>query len=120
MADPTPSEGPRSENRMVMIVLSYIWILALVPLFVEKRDPEVQWHAKHGLVLFAAEIIFWIAFSIVSSMLSVITGGLGCLMAILTPFIGLGILALHVVAIIKGLNGQRLIIPGVSEYASRF
>jgi hypothetical protein len=26
----------------------------------------------------------------------------------------------HVVAIVKGVNGGRLIIPGVSDYASRF
>jgi hypothetical protein len=26
----------------------------------------------------------------------------------------------HVMAIVKGVNGGRLIIPGVSEYASRF
>jgi hypothetical protein len=26
----------------------------------------------------------------------------------------------HVMAIIKGVNGQRFLIPGVSEYANRF
>lgn len=103
-----------------MLVLSYLWILALVPLLVEKRDPEVQWHAKHGLVLTAAEIICWIAFTIVAQILIVITAGLGCLLAILSPFIGLGILVLHVVMIVKAINGQRLIIPGISEYADRF
>ena len=48
-----------------MIVLSYLWILALVPLLVEKDDKEVQWHAKHGIVLMVAEIAFWIVFNIV-------------------------------------------------------
>ena len=31
-----------------------------------------------------------------------------------------GIIALHAVAIIKGVNGGRLIVPGISEYANRF
>ena len=44
-----------------MIVLSYLWLLALVPLLVEKEDNEVQWHAKHGIVLMVAEIVLWIA-----------------------------------------------------------
>ena len=44
-------------NRGVMIVLAYLWLLALVPLLVEKQDPEVQWHAKHGLVLMIAELL---------------------------------------------------------------
>jgi len=31
-----------------------------------------------------------------------------------------GILALHIVAILKGMNGGRLIVPMISEYANRF
>jgi uncharacterized membrane protein len=119
MAEPV-SPGTPSSNRGVMIVLSYLWLLALVPLLVEKNDPEVQWHAKHGLVLMVAEIIVWIAFTIVTGILSGVLAPLGCLTALLIPIIYLAFLILHVMAIIKGVNGGRLIIPGVSEYANRF
>ena len=64
MADATSGSGAPSSNRNVMIVLSYLWLLALVPLLVEKDDKEVQWHAKHGLVLMVAELVFWVAFQI--------------------------------------------------------
>lgn len=117
---PDSPADTRSPNRIVMIVLAYLWILALVPLLVEKRDPEVQWHAKHGLVLFAAEIILSIAFSIVAQMLTVITGGFGCLLIMFSPLISAAIVVVHIIAIVKGLNGERFIIPGVSEYANRF
>jgi uncharacterized membrane protein len=120
MADPMPpipgSTAP-SSNRNVMILLSYLWLLALIPLVVEKDDREVQWHAKHGLVLAVAELIFWVAFQVVV----VILGSfLGCLAAVFAPIIGLGFLVLHIFAIIKGINGQRLIIPGISQYADKF
>ncbi len=59
MADATPGSGAPSSNRNVMILLSYLWLLALIPLVVEKEDREVQWHAKHGLVLTVVEMIFW-------------------------------------------------------------
>ena len=95
-----------------MIVLSYLWLLALVPLLVEKDDAEVQWHAKHGLVLFGAEIVAFIVMGILSGL----TGGFGCL---LLPLLQLGILILHVMAIVKGLQGGRLIVPSVSEYADK-
>jgi len=114
------ASGTPASNRTVMIVLSYLWILALVPLLVEKQDGEIQWHAKHGLVLLAAELIVVIAFSIVTTMFSFLTVGLGCLLSLFGPLIWLAIVVLHVVAIAKALKGQRLIIPGVSEYASRF
>jgi len=119
MPEPTPA-GTASSNRGVMIVLSYLWILALVPLLVEKQDQDVQWHAKHGIVLMVAEIAFWIVYNIVTYMFAAIFTPLGCVIGLLGPLIALVFLAVHVVAIIKGLNGQRLIIPGLSEYASKF
>ncbi len=95
-----------------MIVVSYLWILALVPLLVEKQDAEVQWHAKHGLVLFGAEFFAFVALGILSGL----SGGLGCL---LVPLAQLAVLVLHVVCIAKGLQGERFLVPGVSEYANR-
>jgi uncharacterized membrane protein len=119
MADST-SPGAASSNRGVMIVLSYLWILALVPLLTEKDDQEVRWHAKHGIVLMVAEFAFWIVFGILTNLLAVATLGLGCIVAMVGPLIGLGILALHVFAIVQGLNGKRLIVPVVSEFADKF
>ena len=103
-----------------MIVLAYLWPLALVPLLVEKEDPEVQWHAKHGLVLMVAEIIILIAFGMVTSIVSLATFGLGCVLSMLVIFLWIAILAVHVIAIITGINGKRFLVPGVSEYANRF
>jgi uncharacterized membrane protein len=115
MADATPGSAP-SSNRNVMIVLSYLWLLALVPLLTEKDDKEVQWHAKHGLVLMVAELFLWIVITILLGPLGIF----GCIAALFTPILALGQLVLHVMAIVKGINGQRLIIPGLSEFADKF
>ena len=119
MAEPVPA-GTQSSNRGVMIVLSYLWILSLVPLLVEKEDKEVQWHAKHGIVLMVAEIAFWIVYSIVTNMFAAVFAPLGCIIGLLGPLIALVFRAVHIMAIVKGLNGQRLVIPVLSEYASKF
>ena len=103
-----------------MIVLAYLWPLALVPLLVEKDDPELQWHAKHGLVLMVAEIVLLVLFGLITSVISLATFGLGCVLSILAIFLWIAILGVHVTAIIRGINGGRLIVPGVSEYANRF
>ncbi len=120
MSEPStpPSAPPPSAdggNRAMMIVLSYLWILALVPFLVEKRDKEVQWHAKHGLVLFAAELILWVAIAIVQ-----VAVPFGCVLTPIVMLLWLAVLVLHIVCIVKGVNGQRLIIPGVSQYADKF
>ncbi len=114
---PPPGGGASggSPDRGPMIVLSYLWLLALIPFLVEKNDPEVKWHAKHGLVLFGAELILMVVLSFLISVPAV-----GCLMVPVAMLFGLGFMALHVVCIAKALSGQRVIVPYVSEYADRF
>jgi uncharacterized membrane protein len=122
MTDPTPASVP-SGNRTIMIVLSYLGLLALIPLLVEKNDQEVQWHAKHGLVLLVAEvalfIVYWILMMIVTNIpfLGCIAGIVG---GLLWFVVVIGILVIHIMCIVKGVNGQRFVLPYVSEYADRF
>jgi len=121
---PPPQETPPvdivSDNRSIMIVLSYLGLLALIPLLVEKDDKEVQWHAKHGLVLAVVEVAVMIGLMIIGAVLGAVSGGLGCIFGLLWPVFMLAILVVHIMAIVKGLKGQRLLIPGISEYADRF
>lgn len=123
---PPPAEPPQqpqggvSPNRSIMIVLSYLGLLALIPLLVEKEDAEVQWHAKHGLVLTVAEVVVIIGLMIIGTVLGAVSGGLGCLVGLLWPVLMLAILVIHVLCIVKGINGDRFLIPGVSEFADRF
>jgi uncharacterized membrane protein len=124
---PPPPAGPTSggavsPNRGIMIVLSYLWLLAIVPLVTEKEDKEVQWHAKHGLVLFGAEVILGIAIWILQMILFAthILAFLGCVVSLLHIVLWVGILIVHIVCIVKGTQGGRFIIPGISQYADRF
>lgn len=122
---PAPPQEPAakevvSENRGVMIVLSYLWLLALIPLLVEKEDREVQWHAKHGLVLTVVEVVAMIGLQIAVMILGAISGGLGCVFSLLIPVLMLAILIVHILCIVKGINGQRFLVPAVSELVDRF
>lgn len=113
--EPTPATAEtESSNRGVMIILSYLWILALIPLLVEKDDKEVQWHAKHGLVLTVLEVILQFIFNAIAAT------GIGCVFAIFIPLIFVGFAVVRLICIIKGLNGQRFLLPGISQYADRF
>ena len=109
-----------SSNRGVMIVLAYLWPLAIVPLLLEKDDAEVQWHAKHGLVLLAAELLLLMGLAVLTSLVSLATFVFGCALSMFMILLWVAILGLHIVAIIKAMGGTRLIIPGISEFANRF
>jgi len=118
---PTPTtEGVVSENRKLWIVLSYFGLLALIPLLVEKDDPEVQWHAKHGLVLTAAEFVIFVGLTIAGMVIGAMSAGLGCILGLAWPVVMVAVLVVHVMCIVKGINGDRLLIPGISEFADKF
>ena len=123
-AEPPPQEPAAkevvSENRTIMIVLSYFGILALIPFLVEKDDKEVQWHAKHGLVLAAIEIVAIIVLMILGAIVASVLGPLSCLVGLLWLVLAIGALVVHILCIVKGVNGERFLIPGVSEFADRF
>jgi uncharacterized membrane protein len=112
---PTGPTGTVSPNRTIMLVLAYLGPLAVIPLVVEKNDPEVQWHAKHGLVLFVAEIIL-----IVVLMFLHFIPFLGWMFACVNCVLPLLFGAFHIFLIFQAVNGKRFLIPGVSEYADRF
>lgn len=114
MSDPAP-------NRATMLVLAYLWPLAAVPLLVAKDDAEVQWHAKHGLVLMAAELLAVLVLSILAGLMTMMAFGVGLALSVLLYILlWATILIVHVLAIIKALGGSRLEIPAVSRYAARF
>ena len=120
MTDQTPAGGAPSSNRTIMIVLSYLGILALIPFLVEKNDREVQWHAKHGLILLAVEVVVYIVLRIIVGislhipLIGCIGASLGCV-AWFVLF--LAILAVHITCIVKGINGERFRLPFISQYA---
>ena len=116
---PPPPGGPRpaSSDRTLMIVLSYLWILALIPLLTKKDDSEVQWHAKNGLGILGAEIIVWVVFWIIGYAMA--GSFLGCGLATIQCVVWLGFLVLRILAIVKGVAGQRFRIPDITDFAEK-
>ena len=82
----------------------------------EKEDADIQWHAKHGLVLMVGWIVLSIALAILSSF-PYIGMFLGCAVG---PLLWLVILIIQIVAMLKALKGERLIIPVISDYTDKW
>jgi uncharacterized membrane protein len=121
-APPPPPGSPGSgvsENRTLWIVLSYFGILALIPLLVEKNDSEVQWHAKHGLVLTICWVVLSVGLWVVGFAAAAAFAPLGCVVSLVNLALVVGILIIHVTCIIKGLNGERFKVPVLSDFAEK-
>jgi len=113
---PPPPAGAASSDRSLMLVLSYLSILALIPLLTKKEDREIQWHAKNGLVLTVAFIVLSIGWAVISYFLP---DTLGCALSFVSCALWIGWLTLAVMGMMKAFKGERLRIPMVSEFADK-
>lgn len=100
-----------------MIVLSYLGILALIPLIMKKDDKEIQWHAKNGLVLFVFYIIATVVWTLLSNFMP---ATLGCALSFVSCGIGIGYLVVIIMGILKGVKGERFRVPMLSDFADKF
>lgn len=123
-AAPGPG-GPVSSDRQLMIALAYLGPLALIPYLTKKDDPdaEVRWHAKNGLALFILDIVLWVLFFILGWVISAMGATIGCLggglLTALQCILWVGLFALHVYCLIKAINGQRVRIPVMTDFAEK-
>jgi uncharacterized membrane protein len=106
---------PRRARSSWMLVLSYLPLLGFIPLLARKGDREIRWHSKNGQLLFAAVVVM----GITATLVGILIPSLSCLYGIFMFFI-VGIYAIIVLlAIVKALQGERVIVPGVSQYVDR-
>jgi len=102
-----PVEVVREQDK-IMLVFSYLTLLALVPLLTVNDSEFVRWHAKNGLILTGGGLIL---VSIVGA-LPLIIGWLSCPLALV-------VMVLAIVCIYRALQGVRLRIPIVSDLADK-
>jgi len=103
-----------SSSRLWLLALGYVPVLGLLVLL-QKRDPEVRWHARNGQFLFAALA----AVGILATLIGIAVPSLTCLYAVAMLIASLLYVSVATLAAVTALGGGRLVIPGISRYASR-
>lgn len=88
-------------------LLSYLFILFLVPLLAAKEDAFAQYHARQGFVLFIAAV------------LGMFVGVIPILGWILAPLISLACLVLAVIGLINVVKGEKKELPLIGQYAKK-
>jgi uncharacterized membrane protein len=99
-----------------MVVLSYLWILFLIPLLTKKEDAEVQWHAKNGMGITIGEFVCWIVYYVI---VMVAPSVVSCAAGFLSCIIGVGFLVLRIICIVKGAGGQRFSVPVLTDLGQK-
>lgn len=102
------------ESGKAMSILSYIGILALIPYFAEKNNQYVRYHAVQGLNLFLLNIIYSVAYSILTMILAFIPV-VGWILVMLLGLLSYGFLALSIIGIVYACQDKAKEIPVVNQ-----
>lgn len=105
--------SPNPPLRSALLVASYVPVIGFVALAAGRRDREIRWHAKNGIALFAGVA----AVAAAATLVSVLVPSLGCVYGAAMLVFGTLYCLLVVLAVVKALSGERLIVPGISRYA---
>lgn len=117
---PPPPGGPApsgSSDRTLMVILSYLGLLALIPYLTKKDDPDIHWHAKNGVGLLILDVVVWLVLLVIRLVLP--SNLLGCGIGIISCVVWIAILVLHIYCIIQAAGGKRPRIPVVTDFAEK-
>ncbi|HEU4401809.1 MAG TPA: hypothetical protein VFT43_06860 [Candidatus Polarisedimenticolia bacterium] len=123
-SDPLTADEPAvtpqdlDEEDKVMLVFSYLWVLALVPFMVTRKE-YVRWHAKQGLILCGLSCLIFLGVIFVGAILATLTKVFAWLFAFALINLVLLYLALALVCVIKALRGERWAIPFLGDLVEK-
>ena len=91
------------DDTKIFALMSYLWILFLIPLIFKPNDEFVQFHAKQGLILFVCWSVGWLFFGL--------------------PLIGallfIAIIVLSALGIVAAAQGRYWEMPILGRYARK-
>ena len=96
------------DSNKIIASLSYIFILCLVPLLLQKKSAYAQFHARQGLTITVAWFVLWV-FGIIPI--------LGWIVAF---FGNILLLIVSIAGVIKTLNGESWQIPYIYEWSKKW
>jgi uncharacterized membrane protein len=102
-----------SARRAALLTLCYLPVLGIIALLWAKQDREIRWHARNGLLLFGVLAGIGLAATLVGSLLP----SMGCLYGVVMLVALVVYTLVTILAIVKAIGGERLIVPGISRYA---
>lgn len=103
------------QQNKAMAILAYIGILVLIPLFAAKDSRFARYHANQGLVLFIVEVIYSVAYFILSFLILSISWRLYFLVSLL-GILSIAFLVVAILGIINAANGKAKELPVIGKF----
>lgn len=121
MAEETKKSGSGLEPN-VAALLAYLFLLigGIVFILIEKENKFVRFAAAQSIVLGILWAAIWMVVPFLIGALAIATGGLGALLGLLFPLIGLGFLILWIMLMVKAYQNQEWELPVIGKIARKY
>jgi len=108
------------QRDQIFAALNYVSFLFIIPLIARRKDAEVMFNAKQGMVLFAAEVVVWFILSVLEYLLAGKLSGLGAVIFYgIAVIIGLVLLLLSLMGIYYVLQGKHWLMPIIGKISQK-
>ncbi len=97
-----------------MAILAYLGILVLIPIFAANGSKFARYHANQGLVLLITEVLYGIAYGILSAIIMLISWRLAFLVSLI-GLVGIVFLVLLIIGIMNAANGKAKELPIIGK-----
>lgn len=115
-SDTTSQYDPRDiDQNKLMAILAYLGILVIIPILAAKESKFARFHSNQGLVLFITSILFYIVYSILSSIIIAISWKLGFLVSII-GLVGIVFFVLMIIGIVNAAGGKAKELPIIGKF----
>ncbi|MFO7302912.1 MAG: DUF4870 domain-containing protein [Acidobacteriota bacterium] len=98
----------------VAAAISYIPIVAIVFLVIEKTSTFVKFHALQSLGLCLGSIVIWFALAVVGTI-----PVLGLFNLLLVPIVAIALFVVWLIAVLKAFQNQRWKLPVIGDIAEK-
>lgn len=106
----------------VAAVIAYLLgiIGGVVFILIEKENKFVRFAAMQSIILSIVWIAIWFILPFIIGAIAVGTGGLGVLLGLLFPLIGLGFLIVYIMLMVKAYQNEEWELPVIGKIARKY
>ena len=106
--------GSDVETNKLYAILAYLGFLVLVPILAAPKSPFARFHANQGLVLFIAEVVYGIVYSILAVILAFIPI-IGWLLIMVLGLLFIAFPVFAILGIINAVGGKAQELPIIGK-----
>ena len=109
----------KNEDKLLGALAYPIPFLPLFLIFTDKKNiPFCRYHGWQALFWQIAEVIISVAIGIIATALSFM--GLGCLISMVSPLLGIAMLVISILFAVRTFGGEFLVIPYITEFSKKY